>query len=241
MGEDSVYNQNAIAVYQEALPGYEIVAVNGSDSAPWFSGDALHCRTRGVMDFNMLFVDHRNVLFGEQAWQDSIPVVSKFIAYSGANLKQDSLLVYYSIDGSAYQAAHMTATGNPDEYVGFITGYQLGSQIDYYVFGADESGHRYTQPVFADLDPHHFNIEEHQAIVESIVETKLYPNPTTGQFTVEGANVAKVEAYNLVGQKVHEAEGQVVNIDATNWNKGIYLVNIIEQNGAVVAKKLVVK
>ena len=70
---------------------------------------------------------------------------------------------------------------------------------------------------------------------------KLYPNPTTGQFTVEGANVAKVEVYNLVGQKVHEAEGQVVNIDAANWHKGIYLVNTIEQNGVVATKKLVVK
>ena len=70
---------------------------------------------------------------------------------------------------------------------------------------------------------------------------RLYPNPTTGQFTVEGANVKKVEVYNLVGQKIHEANGQVVNIDATNWHKGIYLVNIIEQNGAVVAKKLVVR
>ena len=69
----------------------------------------------------------------------------------------------------------------------------------------------------------------------------LYPNPTTGQFTVEGANVAKVEVYNLVGQKVHESEGQVVNIDAANWHKGIYLVNIVEENGAVVTKKLVVR
>ena len=70
----------------------------------------------------------------------------------------------------------------------------------------------------------------------------VYPNPTTGQFTVEGANVAKVEVYNLVGQKVYEQQGsKIVNIDATNWNKGIYLVNIIEQNGAVVTKKLVVK
>jgi hypothetical protein len=58
---------------------------------------------------------------------------------------------------------------------------------------------------------------------------------------VEGANVSKVEVYNLVGQKVHEAEGKTVNINATEWNKGIYLVNIIEENGAVVAKKLVVK
>jgi len=72
--------------------------------------------------------------------------------------------------------------------------------------------------------------------------TSLYPNPTTGQFTVEGANVAKVEVYNLVGQKVCEQQGsKVVNIDATNWHKGIYLVNIIEENGAMVTKKLVVK
>ena len=448
MGTNNTYNQDAIAVYQEAMPGYEIIGVNGG-SAGWENTDALHCRTRGVMDFDMLFVDHRDVLHGEQEWQESIPVVSKFIAYSGANLKQDSLLVYYSIDGGAYQTAHMTATGNPDEYVGYITGYQGGSEIDYYVFGADESGHRYTQPVFADLDPHHFTMEAHEPTGELVItpdtlwfeqmgqqrqfniinetneavtiidvvpevpsfnlwentfpytlqagetltvtidyqtapgkdtyipyeilvrttlgdrivmgmvlntsldsgfvivgapvvefndlgsspqqvnmqnrffgsqipvtvlsvtenetnylsfepqgtlpytvepadyfyldvyvnamvkgyvvtsftvhtdqndciygvtinenllsvnelssEAKLYPNPTTGQFTVEGANVAKVEVYNLVGQKVHEAEGKTISIDAAEWNKGIYLVNIIEQSGAVVTKKLVVR
>jgi len=458
LGTNNTYNNDALAVYQEAMPGYEIVGVTNNGYTGWENTDALHCRTRGVMDFHMLFVDHRDVLFGEQEWQDSIPVVSKFIAYSGQNLKQDSLLVYYSIDNGAYQVAHMTATGNPDEYVGYIKGYEGESEIDYYVFGADESGHRYTQPVFADLDPHHFTMEAHEpptpqgelvitpdtlwfeqmgensefvirnetaeavtiqgiipeagsalniwepnlpytlqvnesvtvvvnlqtppskeeyiaynieinttigprtvvamvlnesydrglyipgppfveltinepqaevyvtngnygthtlieitaitegenqlmhdllelthhdlpyvletgeyfmitiaprtnfgnrqdqihtsilvmsndndvvfdvvideelvSVTELTAETKLYPNPTTGQFNVEGANVAKVEVYNLVGQKVHEAEGQVVNIDAANWNKGIYLVNIIEQNGAVATKKLVVK
>ena len=449
LGSNGTYNNQALAVYQEAMPGYTIVGVNNSGYTGWENTDALHCRTRGVMDFNMLFVDHREVLFGEQAWQDSIPVVSKFIAYSGQPLKQDSLLVYYSIDGGAYQTAHMTATGQPDEYVGYIKGYQGESEIDYYVFGADESGHRYTQPVFADLDPHHFTMEAHEppqpgelvitpeiltfevfpeshsfniinetndpviisaisvqpddlnlvldypelpvtlqpnqsmevvvalngygykgylmytinvttsvgnrqvtvrvneeawdeglmtsplqgldfntessltqafhltnknalqnitvnevyettdffdvalsqtlpytltpdetmdvtitlvnfpaeqstgrfvikstdgddtyavriagdilSVTELPVEAKLYPNPTTGQFTVEGANVEKVEVYNLVGQKVHEAEGKVINIDATSWDKGIYLVNIKEQNGAVATKKLVVK
>ena len=454
MGSNNTYNNNALAVYQEAMPGYNIVGVDYNPySGGWQNTDALHCRTRGVMDFDMLFVDHRNVLFGEQEWQDSIPVVSKFIAYSGANLKQDSLLVYYSIDGGTYQTAHMTATGNPDEYVGYIKGYQGESEIEYYVFGADESGHRYTQPVFADLNPHHFTMEAHEpptpqgeliitpdtlwftqmgqdrqfniinetneavtiidvvpetpsfnlwdnsfpytlqpgetltvtinfqtapgkdtyipyeilvqtslgdrivmgmvlntsldsgfvivgapvvefndpdsspqqvymqnrffgsqipvkvlsvtenetnylhfetqntlpiivepadyfyldvyvnalskgyalttftvhtdqndctysvainedllSVTELSSEAKLYPNPTTGQFTVEGANVAKVEVYNLVGQKVCEQQGsKVVNIDTTQWNKGIYLVNIVEKNGAAVTKKLVVK
>ena len=449
LGSNSNYNNQALAVYQEAMPGYEIVGVTNNTNTPWENTDALHCSTRGVMDFDMLFIDHRNVLFGEQEWQDSIPVVSKFIAYSGANLKQDSLLVYYSIDGGAYQTAHMIATDAPDVYIGYIKGYHGGSEIDYYVFGADESGHRYTQPVFADLDPHHFTVGAHQpsgelvitpdtlwfnqmgetkqfvisnetneavtiidvepeassfnlwdntfphtlqpgetlvvtinfqsppgkdtylpyeilvrttlgdrivmgmvlntaldsgfvivgapavefndtnsnpqdvymqnrffgsqipvkvlsvtenetdylsfepqgtlpytvepadyfhldvyvnamvkgyvqttftvhtdqndctygvtinenllSVTELSAEAKLYPNPTTGQFTVEGANVAKVEVFNLVGQKVHQAEGQVINIDAAEWHKGIYLVNIIDQNGAVVTKKLVVK
>ncbi|MBR3699731.1 MAG: agmatine deiminase family protein [Bacteroidales bacterium] len=355
MGDNATYNQQAIEVYQEAMPGYNIVPVYNNDwSIGWENTDALHCRTRGVMDFNMLFVDHREVLHGEQEWQEEYPVVSKFIAYSGMDLKQDSLLVYYSINGGDYQVAHMTATGNPDEYVGNITGFQGGDEIDYYVFGADESNHRYTQPVFAELDPHHFTVGEqpltdmglitetpiveltmdnpqievavtnanyassaliavseimevdneyleimpeyglpysldlgesfhfimlpnsslvgkgtvettvvvksdggevefHVTIDEGLLvnvteisaETKLYPNPTSGNFTVKGADVAKVEVYNLVGQKVFETENgerRTENyIDAANWNKGIYLVNIISQNGAVETKKLVVE
>ena len=461
LGDNSSYNQQALDVYQEAMPGYEIVGVINNDwYTSWENTDALHCRTRGVMDFNMLFVDHREVLHGEQEWQTSYPVVSKFIAYSGEALKSDSLLVYYSIDGGAYQVSHMTATGNPDEYVGYITGYQSGSSVDYYVFGADESGHRYTQPVFAELDPHHFTVGPHapsgelvitpetlmieaanqeipfhiinetseDIVIESFdvnysfgnnkyleinygvllpytltsgsslevtvglgtipilpkgyveaqinintslgvrtvmvevldtaldsglytaetvyymqepnlvagvtngntgtntpieitaitedenptsvsyltiepsqelpyslsagenflinfgintnsikdeqepiytevkvhssqntitfgiyiddnllniteisAETKLYPNPTSGQFTIEGLDVVKVDVYNLVGQKVYEAQGKTVIIDAANWNKGIYLVNITLQNGAVETKKMVVK
>ncbi len=355
MGDNATYNQQAIEVYQEAMPGYNIVPVYNNDySISWENTDALHCRTRGVMDFNMLFVDHREVLHGEQEWQEEYPVVSKFIAYSGMDLKQDSLLVYYSINGGDYQVAHMTATGNPDEYVGNITGFQGGDEIDYYVFGADESNHRYTQPVFAELDPHHFTVGEtplmdmglvtetpnveltmdnpqievavtnanyassaliavseimevdneyleimpeyglpysldlgesfhfimlpnsslvgkgtvettvvvesdggevefHVTIDEGLLvnvtelsaETKLYPNPTSGNFTVKGADVAKVEVYNLVGQKVLEVESGEWKVesyfDATNWNKGIYLVNIISQNGAVETRKLVVE
>ena len=159
LGSNSTYNERALQVYRDAMPGYEVIGVsNTSYSIGWQNTDALHCRTRGVMDFNMLFVDHRNVLFGTQECGDSIAVTSKFIAYSGKPLKEDSLLVYYSIDNGPYQTAHMTATGNPDEYVGYIKGYHQASEVDYYVFGADESGHRYQQPVFGELDPHHFTV-----------------------------------------------------------------------------------
>jgi agmatine/peptidylarginine deiminase len=156
LGDNANYNQMALDVYAQAMPGYEIVGVYNNTYNGWENTDALHCRTRGVMDFDMLFVDHRDVLHDTEDWQATYPVVSKFIAYSGEALKQDSLLVYYSINGGEYQVSHMTATGEPDEYVGYITGFESGDEVDYYVFGADESNHRYTQPVFAELDPHHF-------------------------------------------------------------------------------------
>lgn len=159
MGSNSNYNEMALQVYREAMPGYEVEGIyNTSGNIAWLNTDALHCRTRGVMDFNMLFVDHRNVLFGTQECGDSIAVTSKFIAYSGKPLKEDSLLVYYSIDKGPYQVAHMRPTGAPDEYVGYIKGYHQASEVDYYVYGADESGHRYQQPVFGEQDPHHFTV-----------------------------------------------------------------------------------
>ena len=183
MGSNSTYNEAALNLYREAMPGYEVIGItNNSYWDGWLNTDALHCRTRGVMDFNMLYVDHRNVVFGEQEWQDSIAITSKFIAYSGAELKQDSLLVYYSIDGGEYQTATMTATGNPDEYVGYIKGYQSKSEVKYYVFGADESNRRYQQPVFGELDPHVFTVVEQ-------AETILTLNPTELVFEDENDGV----------------------------------------------------
>ena len=196
MGSNSTYNEGALNIYRQAMPGYEVIGVaNNSYWDGWLNTDALHCRTRGVMDFNMLYVDHRNVVFGEQEWQDSIAITSKFIAYSGADLKQDSLLVYYSIDGGEYQTASMTATGNPDEYVGSIKGYQPKSEVKYYVFGADESNRRYQQPVFGELDPHVFTIVEH-------AETALTLNPTELVFEDENDGVEMLTITNNTANDV---------------------------------------
>ena len=240
LGNNTNYNNQAIQVYQEALPGYEIIGVTNNDwSIGWENTDALHCRTRGVMDFDMLFVDHRDVIFGEQTWSDSIAITSKFIAYSGQELKQDSLLVYYSIDGGAYQTAHMTATGNPDEYVGYITGYQGESTVDYYVFGADESGHRYTQPVFAELDPHHFTMGPNtQAIDENEAESfDVYPNPMNNTLFIDG-NVQTVAIFNAVGQQVLFVEN-ANQINVESLSDGLYFVKVSDRNGNSVVKKIV--
>ncbi len=223
MGSNSTHNNNALAVYQDALPGYEIIGVTGASNTPWENTDALHCRTRGVMDFDMLFVDHRNVIFGEQPMQDSIAITSKFIAYSGENLKQDSLLVYYSIDGNAYQSTCMTATGNPYEYVGYIKGYQYGSSVDYYVFGADESGHRYSQPSLGAVEPHHFTIEEStNAMVTQSTTFGAGWNWWTPNVGLDGAELLSQlkSALGNNGVKIMAQDGRSVTNSSHGWGAG---------------------
>lgn len=91
-----------------------------------------------------------------------------------------------------------------------------------------------TIPVF-------MNEEIFEGVNENSNPYEVYPNPTDGIFTIEGANITRVEVFNLVGQKVYEAQGKTVTVDASNWNKGIYMINIIDQNGSIKTQKLMVK
>ena len=214
MGSNSQYNESALEVYREAMPGYEIIGIqNNSYYIGWLNTDALHCRTRGVMDFNMLYIDHRDVLFGKQEWKDSLAITSKVIAYSGADLKQDSLLIYYSVDGGEYKTAKMTATGKADEYVGYIKGYQENSKVDYYVFAADESGRRMQQPIFGKDDPHTFTMGAYgekmtltlnpEEIVfdyyysYDIPETLTITNNTASDVVIESINIKDNDSYEI--------------------------------------------
>ena len=240
IGSNNTYNENALAVYREAMPGYEVIGFKNNDSwIGWLNTDALHCRTRGVMDFDMLYVDHRDVIFGQQEWRDSLAVTSKFVAYSGADLKQDSLLVYYSIDGGEYMTAKMRPTGNPDEYVAYIKGYKGNSKVDYYVFGADESGRRCQQPVFGVLDPHTFTMEENIGLDENnVLDVEVYPNPVKDILIVKGDDISNVTVFNSAGQQLVYVEDKV-NVDMSSLSEGIYFVKITDRKGNVVVKKIV--
>lgn len=93
-----------------------------------------------------------------------------------------------------------------------------------------------TQTVNVTLDPTWYD-----QVAEINSGCEIYPNPTNGSFVVKGTDMTGVEIYNLVGQKVFEAQGTVIDVDAANWNKGLYLVNIKNQNGSVETRKLMVE
>lgn len=241
MGTYSTFNEKALALYREAMPGYEVIGIeNKNPLKGWLNTDALHCRTRGVMDFDMLYIDHRNVLFGEQEWQDSMSVVSKVIAYSGANLKQDSLLVYYSIDGGSYHTAAMQPTSNADEYVAYIKGYKKGSKVNYYVFAADESGRSRKQPVFGEVEPHGFTIAGEENVLENnVADMQIFPNPAENVLFVETDEIVEeITICSVTGVAVRRQtmnnKQQTFSVDIDELKSGVYFIKLKTDRGEIV-------
>ena len=56
---------------------------------------------------------------------------------------------------------------------------------------------------------------------------QIYPNPTTGIFTIKGDNIKSIEIINLYGQIICNGACSIANIiDLSNQPKGIYFVKI---------------
>lgn len=69
----------------------------------------------------------------------------------------------------------------------------------------------------------------------------IFPNPTSVRFTVKSQGIVQVEVYDMVGRRIAEQQGEDVGFDVSGWNKGIYLVRVVDRNGVVAARKLMVR
>ena len=213
LGDNNTYNNNALAVYEEAMPGYEIIGVSSPRTNPWLNTDAIHCRVRGIMDFNMMFVDHRNVIYGEEIdYQSNYTVNADLIAYSGAAVTTAQLV--YRVNDGDWTTVNMTNTTG-DTYTANIPG-MFGASIDYYITATDANGNTGSQPMMGALDPHSFSIAENplgyidfeaSATTVALDQYVYFTNLTTMQFnddfcqwTLEGADPETTGATNPIVQ-----------------------------------------
>lgn len=159
VGNDDTYNQKAIEVYQEALPGYEIVPFKDTNDSQdcWYNTDALHCRTHEVPDFNMLFINHKP-LFGQIDDSEDMRIIADFKCYSGAPLDINNSKIYISVNDSTYQEYSLNQYETSNNYYYDLTNLKEGDKVSYYIKGYDELGNYNIEPSCGELDPHHFEV-----------------------------------------------------------------------------------
>jgi hypothetical protein len=143
----------AIRIYEEAMPGYEILGFHGS----WYENDAIHCRIMGVTDRYMLFL-HHVPLFDTEIYNQDYLVPVEIKDHSNAGLIPESLLVYYRIDTAPWDTAHVQSTTDPDSFYAYIPAQAPGKMISYYIKAADSSGRVVTHPPIGEPGAHTFTI-----------------------------------------------------------------------------------
>ena len=80
----------------------------------------------------------------------------------------------------------------------------------------------------------------------SVLETvKFFPNPSQGNVTITNTrNLKTVEIYNILGRlvkRINVAQDTSLNLDLSNFSKGLYLVKMTDINANSKSQKLILK
>lgn len=140
------WDDEALGVYENALPGYEVLGFYGS----WESTDALHCRVKGIPDMEMLQVFHNPLDNGSLPVEAEYPIQALIDDLSGDGLIIDSMKVFWRLlgaeDWSNQQIYKADSSENIDLWVGGIPALIDTGTIQYYIQAADSSGRVETSP-----------------------------------------------------------------------------------------------
>ena len=146
----SQWDDDAIASYQAAMPGYEVLGFTGS----WYSTDAIHCRIMGITDRYMLYIEH-TPLSGNQTTHAGYDIEAKIFPYSGENIVAASTGVYWKVEGQEWNFVQMEPLGN-NYYDAIIPPQQNGTRVYYYIHAEDESGRSENHPYIGVPDAYSF-------------------------------------------------------------------------------------
>jgi agmatine/peptidylarginine deiminase len=131
----------AAAAFAEALPGYTITPIYYHE---FINTDALHCRSRNVIDRYMLQLMHTPV---DTVQSLSAVTISAFIMPNPANTLV-SASVFYRVDSGSFTEVAMTASES-NNYSAEIPANPDGSLVEYYIRAEDSSGRVSAHPQYA--------------------------------------------------------------------------------------------
>ena len=227
----SGWDDDALASYEAAMPGYEILGFTGS----WESTDALHCRTKGIADLGMLLITHQPLL-GNQPGGVDYDISTEITAHSGQALLEEQLLLWYSVNGGDYSSLQLTESTGIFEAT--IPAQPGGSEIAYYIQAADASGRTEFHPFIGAPDPHIFwagapvppelEVTPTEIAVtlppDAISEELLYISNIGGgvlDWNIE-LNVIVPPGRDISGSYVECVPGAFAPGETGNWNLTVY-------------------
>ena len=250
---NSQWDDEALNVYQQAMPGYEIIGIEAGYNS-WINTDALHCRTHGIADREMLYINHIPIS-GTIDSEPGYTVEANIYSYAGNSLEEGSPVLNYSIDGLFYEEIEMALSSKSNTYTVTIPEQAEDTEILYYINAEDTEGKIAYHPYIGESDPHIFtagatipvNIFQEKEKAENF---NIYPNPSTGNFFVwvnlNDAETVNIKISTITGKIIFNEQyemnsgGDLQNINIIGVAAGIYNLEM-KTNKTIQTKKLIIK
>ena len=222
----------AAIAFEEALPGYTVKPFYYSD---FMNTDALHCRSRNVMDRYMLQLLHTPV----NTEQSGYPVtVEAFILPNPANTLT-STSVFYRVDSGSFSELPMTEIGS-DMFSAVIPASPEGSIVEYYIKAEDSSGRVSSHPQYAPETWFNEYTVSSTGIansgVSAIQPTTLGANPFSSALVFSGQPATEFSIFDAAGRLVHNSVADENGL--MEWNPsdasadGVYFARFLH-NGSI--------
>jgi agmatine/peptidylarginine deiminase len=197
------YDTTAIRIWQEAMPGYNIVGIN-SNSTMNASG-SLHCITHAVGVNDPLLIVHQNL---PNTGNTTVPYQVDARIQHRSGIQYATL--YFTNDTSAgYTSVPMTLTSVANNtWTGFIPAYPAGTHVFYYIKAHANSGKEQVRPMPAPAGNFEFDVLAATTINEiaSLEIKPAYPNPSHGITCIPVSFNRNTEGslrlYDMLGKEV---------------------------------------
>jgi len=212
----------ALAVYENAMPGYTVVGVINSTGTPWESTDALHCRTRGIIDKEMLHIYHVADP-SDRTTSEDYTISANVTSYGGHTVT--SAVLYYKVDSGSWNSIPMSLSKGT--YTAAVPQQTAGTLVSYYIHAEDNSGRSENHPFIGSADPHKFSVIPGAGEVGgtfTLNQTSLnYGNVSVGQSSVKQFTITNNHSSEYMSGDITAVTGY--NVSETVKNTISYTIS----------------
>ena len=136
-----IEDAQALNVYQQAMPGYEVIGFDDTFGNPWYAEDALHCRTMGVFDPQIIHISHKSIRTEELFSNNNIILEAETIDYSNFDGSLESVIVHwkYSAEDGPYGEFPLEMQSD-NMYTGVFPSLNSNALIEYFITATNISG-----------------------------------------------------------------------------------------------------
>jgi len=140
-------DQSAINTYENAMPGYEIIGIEEDINFPWYSEDALHCRTIGIHDRNIIHISHKAVRT-EEVINNNIEIEIEIKDYHSISTSPYVISVYWKYaNETEFNNSFELDQVNNNIFIGRFQNLNFNNEINYFISLENNINEIYNHPI----------------------------------------------------------------------------------------------